>query len=123
MRRLLPWLFLGAALWAAWLILNGTSPGDACSELPGAFDHGFKTRQSEPIEYIVLRCEVTNRSTHETIANTDVNYWGPIMALAGCVGAWLLGSVLAGTVARRKGLIGAAIALGVATLALVAFFL
>lgn len=123
MRRILPWLFLVVALWVGFLVLNATAPGNACIDLPGAFDPGFKTRQTAPVDLVALRCEVTNRSTQETVANTDVNWWGPIIVLAGYAGAWLLGAALAGTVDRRRGLTAAAAALLVATLAMVAFFL
>lgn len=127
MRRVLPWLFLIVALWFSFFLLAATSPDNACRELSGAFDHGSKTRVSWPLEIdngvIALRCEVTDRSTHETISNADVNWWGSITVLGGCIGAWLLGAALAGTVARRTGLIAAGASLLVATVAMAALFL
>jgi len=81
-RAAVPWLFLLLALWIALIGLDATAPV-ACDETPKAFTHGVTTVQSTTLEAVASRCEVTDRSTHVTVAKTVVNWSGLIASIVG----------------------------------------
>jgi hypothetical protein len=121
LRWALPSLFLLCAIWVSVLGLYGTAPV-ACDELPQVFRHGMKTRQSTTLEVVASHCEVTDRSTHETVENTEVNWPGLVASVAGCVAAWLLGASITRLVDRRRGLAATAVLALVATGGLLVLF-
>ena len=101
-RWAVPSLFLLVALWVSVIGLFGTAPL-ACDNLPQAYHHGMKTRTSSTLEVVASHCEVTDRSTHETVKRTEVNWSGLVASVAGCVAAWLLGASLSGLIDWRRG--------------------
>ena len=106
----------------ALLGLAWSGPDSACNQIPSAFSRGVTTEQSETLEVLASHCAVTNNRTGAVMEKTIVNWSGIVAAIALCAGAWLLGATIAGTIDRRRGVLGITLAAGVMLIALAAFF-